>query len=77
MDCGESYLRLHLMTPVQLYHTIQGGTRHSMRETTCCRSSGVARCLTTVISTTKSDQLTVALDTSSVGFVSISNNNVN
>ena len=70
MDGGANYSPGHITTLVQLYCTIHGGILSCTTNTTWSQRHGVACCLTTVISTTKLDQLAPVGDTSFRGSVS-------
>ena len=70
MDGGTDYSPRQITTLVQLYCTIHGGILTCMTNTTWSQRYGVACVLTTVISTTKLDQLAAVGDTSFRGPVS-------
>ena len=70
MDGGANYSPRQITTLVQLYCTIHGGILTCMTNTTWSQRYGVACVLTTVISTTKLDQLAAVGDTSFRGPVS-------
>ena len=70
MDGGANYSPRQITTLVQLYCPIHGGILTCMTNTTWSQRYGVACVLTTVISTTKLDQLAAVGDMSFRGPVS-------